>query len=36
MSDLKEVVQDRYGNAARRVSTGEGLPADLLLKDELL
>jgi hypothetical protein len=32
MSDLKEVVQDRYGNAARRVRTGEGLPADCCSK----
>jgi arsenite methyltransferase len=26
--ELKEVVKERYGEAARRVSTGEGLPAD--------
>ena len=26
--ELKEVVKERYGAAARRVATGEGLPAD--------
>ena len=26
--ELKEIVRERYGEAARRVSTGEGLPAD--------
>jgi len=31
-SDLKEVVQDKYGEAARRVRTGEGLPADCCSK----
>ena len=31
-SDLKEIVQDKYGEAARRVSTGEGLPADCCSK----
>jgi SAM-dependent methyltransferase len=32
MTDLKEVVQDKYGEAARRVRTGEGLPADCCSK----
>jgi SAM-dependent methyltransferase len=31
-SDLKEIVQDKYGEAARRVRTGEGLPADCCSK----
>ena len=31
-ADLKEVVQDKYGEAARRVRTGEGLPADCCSK----
>src|SRR5215467_3415368 len=31
-TDLKKVVQDRYGEAARRVRTGEGLPADCCSK----
>jgi SAM-dependent methyltransferase len=31
-ADLKEVVQDRYGEAAMRVRTGEGLPADCCSK----
>jgi hypothetical protein len=35
-TDLKEIVQDKYGEAARRVRTGAGLPRGLLLKDELL
>ncbi|MBV9301319.1 MAG: arsenite methyltransferase [Acidobacteriaceae bacterium] len=26
--ELKEAIQEKYGEAARRVSTGEGLPAD--------
>jgi len=25
-SDVKEIVQDKYGEAAKRVRTGEGLP----------
>src|SRR5579864_3370371 len=31
-SDLKEIVQDKYGQAARRVQAGEGLPADCCSK----
>src|SRR5438876_1970064 len=31
-TDLKEFVQDKYGEAARRVRTGEGLPADCCSK----
>jgi len=31
-TDLKEIVQERYGEAARRVRTGEGLPADCCSK----
>ena len=31
-ADLKEIVQDKYGEAARRVRTGEGLPADCCSK----
>src|SRR5690349_3925651 len=26
--DVKEIVKEKYGEAARRVTTGEGLPAD--------
>jgi hypothetical protein len=26
--ELKEIVKEKYGEAARRVITGEGLPAD--------
>jgi SAM-dependent methyltransferase len=32
MTDLREVVQDKYGEAARRVRTGAGLPADCCSK----
>jgi hypothetical protein len=32
MSTIKEIVQDKYGEAARRVSTGSGLPADCCSK----
>lgn len=31
-TDIKEVVQEKYGEAARRVRTGEGLPADCCSK----
>src|SRR5438874_169570 len=31
-TDLKEFVQDKYGEAARRVQTGAGLPADCCSK----
>src|SRR5215472_2989759 len=31
-TDIKEVVQEKYGAAARRVHTGEGLPADCCSK----
>src|SRR5262245_23718070 len=31
-ADLKEIVQEKYGEAARRVRTGEGLPADCCSK----
>jgi SAM-dependent methyltransferase len=31
-ADLKEIVQDKYGEAARRVRKGEGLPADCCSK----
>ncbi|HEY7334139.1 MAG TPA: arsenite methyltransferase [Bryobacteraceae bacterium] len=31
-SDVKEIVQGKYGEAARRVRTGEGLPADCCSK----
>src|SRR4051794_7613669 len=31
-TDLKEIVQDKYGEAARRVRTGAGLPADCCSK----
>jgi SAM-dependent methyltransferase len=31
-TDLKEIVQEKYGEAARRVSTGAGLPADCCSK----
>ncbi len=30
--ELKDIVKERYGEAARRVSTGEGLPADCCSK----
>ena len=30
--ELKELVREKYGEAARRVSTGEGLPADCCSK----
>src|SRR5215831_9471786 len=30
--DLREAVQDKYGETARRVDTGEGLPADCCSK----
>jgi SAM-dependent methyltransferase len=30
--DIKEVVQEKYGQAARQVSTGEGFPADCCAK----
>lgn len=32
MSNIKEIVREKYGEAARRVSTGEGLPADCCSK----
>jgi hypothetical protein len=32
MSTIKEIVQDNYGEAAKRVSTGSGLPADCCSK----
>jgi arsenite methyltransferase len=32
MSDVKEIVQEKYGEAARRVRTGAGLPADCCSK----
>jgi SAM-dependent methyltransferase len=32
MSNIKEIVQEKYGEAARRVSTGSGLPADCCSK----
>jgi arsenite methyltransferase len=32
MSTIKEIVQDKYGEAARRVRTGAGLPADCCSK----
>ena len=31
-ADLKEIVQDKYGEAARRVRIGAGLPADCCSK----
>jgi arsenite methyltransferase len=31
-TDLKEIIQEKYGGAARRVSTGEELPADCCSK----
>jgi SAM-dependent methyltransferase len=31
-TDVKEIVQEKYGEAARRVRTGEGLPADCCSK----
>jgi SAM-dependent methyltransferase len=31
-TDLKDIVQDKYGEAARRVRTGAGLPADCCSK----
>jgi SAM-dependent methyltransferase len=31
-TEIKEVVQEKYGEAARRVRTGEGLPADCCSK----
>jgi len=31
-TDIKEVVQEKYGEAAKRVRTGEGLPADCCSK----
>jgi SAM-dependent methyltransferase len=31
-TDLKEIVQEKYGEAARRVRTGSGLPADCCSK----
>src|SRR6516225_7780720 len=31
-SDVKEIVQEKYGEAARRVRTGAGLPADCCSK----
>ena len=30
--ELKDIVKERYGQAARRVSSGEGLPADCCSK----
>ena len=32
MGTIKEIVRDKYGEAARRVSTGSGLPADCCSK----
>ena len=32
MSTIKEIVQEKYGDAARRVRTGSGLPADCCSK----
>jgi arsenite methyltransferase len=32
MSTIKEIVQDKYGEAARRVRAGAGLPADCCSK----
>ena len=32
MSNIKEIVREKYGEAARRVSTGAGLPADCCSK----
>ena len=32
MSTIKDIVQEKYGEAARRVSTGSGLPADCCSK----
>ncbi len=32
MSNIKDIVQEKYGEAARRVSTGSGLPADCCSK----
>ena len=34
--DLKEIVQDKYGEAARRVRTGERTASGLLREDDLL
>src|ERR1043166_6565802 len=31
-TDLKEIVQEKYGDAAKRVRAGEGLPADCCSK----
>src|SRR5215467_13401670 len=31
-TDLKDIVQEKYGEAARRVRTGEGLPSDCCSK----
>lgn len=32
MNNVKDIVQEKYGEAARRVSTGSGLPADCCAK----